>query len=445
MSNPFYNRGPIRDTAFFFDRQAEVQRALGDLMQGQSIAVIGQRKIGKTSFLHHISLPETLAQQGIPSDQYLFAFIDCQGLGSQGADGSHARIIEAIEEKLPPESDDLRTRESERRARPWESLRQLIRRIWQSGLHLVIMLDEFDHMLENPSLDLSFFSTLRSLVRFNVAFVTATLLSPMRARYMQQTKGSPFLNIFIPLWLGLFEPKASRDMVHTLAERGESDLDGALLDWIVRVGGNHPFLTQVAGYWAWQLRHENGDSGSRRLESRRLESHDMERLQMVVYDDMEAHFLYCWHHLAEGEQEALASLPSETLMPAMEQLIKLGLVVEQGGQYQIFSPLFETFVRDRAGLLRLDLPQRQVYVSGRAIDLTPSHYAALRLLAAHPGRLVSYKELAQEVWPGECYEGSERTKVRVSKLRERLGPAGKCIENRRGFGYVLELAGIYVE
>ena len=123
----------------------------------------------------------------------------------------------------------------------------------------------------------------------------------------------------------------------------------------------------------------------------------------------------------------------------------MGLVVEHGGQNQIYSTLLETFVRDRAGLLRLDLPQRQVYVSGRAIDLTPSHYAALRLLAAHPGRLVSYKELAQEVWPGECYEGSERTKVLVSKLRERLGPAGKCIENRRGFGYVLELAGIYVE
>ncbi|MBN1814465.1 MAG: winged helix-turn-helix transcriptional regulator, partial [Anaerolineae bacterium] len=181
---------------------------------------------------------------------------------------------------------------------------------------------------------------------------------------------------------------------------------------------------------------------SRRLESRRLESHDMERLRMLVYDDMEAHFLYCWHHLTEEEQEALALLPGEVPVPAVEQLKKWGLVVERGGQHQIFSPLFETFVRDRAGLLRLDLPQRQVYVAGRAIDLTPSQYAVLRLLAAHPGQLVSYEELAQEVWPGEYYEGPERTKVLVSKLRERLGPAGTCVQNRRGFGYVLELAGV---
>jgi DNA-binding response OmpR family regulator len=55
------------------------------------------------------------------------------------------------------------------------------------------------------------------------------------------------------------------------------------------------------------------------------------------------------------------------------------------------------------------------------------------------GQLVSYEELEKEIWPGELYEGPERIKGLISKLRSALGPAGECIENRRGFGYVLEL------
>ena len=50
------------------------------------------------------------------------------------------------------------------------------------------------------------------------------------------------------------------------------------------------------------------------------------------------------------------------------------------------------------------------------------------------------EQLEQAVWPGEFYQGPDRVKGLVSKLRAALGPAAQCVENRRGFGYVLEWA-----
>lgn len=438
VGNPFYNRGPIREPGFFFNRQTEVEQALELLKQGQSISVIGQRRIGKTSFLNHISHPVTLSRHGLAPEKFLFAFVDCQELVSRAQDENYARIVEAIEEKLSVTDRGSLPEAVEQRSVGYDTLRQIIKRLHHAGLQIVVMFDEFEYVTRNASLDSSFFPSLRSFtVRYNVAFVTTTRAPLARLWYARTTDmGSPFFNIFFPLQLSLFDLESSKSMVQALIERSGAEMDEMVVNWIVQVSGSHPFLTQVAGYWAWELWHEKG----------RLEPREVERLQSTVYEDMEGHFLYCWHQLTRSEQEILASLPSESCTPAMERLTQLGLVVEEEGHYRPFSPLFTIFVSRqslpnilRAGPLRFDLHQRQVSVDDRPVDLSPSQYVVLRLMVERAGQLLLYEELEKEIWPGELYQGPERIKGLISKLRSALGPAGECIENRRGFGYVLEL------
>ena len=55
--NPFFYPGAIRDPVYFYNRQKETKQILERLGKGQSISVIGPRKIGKTSLLFHISRP----------------------------------------------------------------------------------------------------------------------------------------------------------------------------------------------------------------------------------------------------------------------------------------------------------------------------------------------------------------------------------------------------
>lgn len=438
VGNPFYNRGPIKEPSFFFDRQTEVGRALDLLRRGQSLSVIGQRRIGKTSFLNHVSHPEILVRHGLRPEKFLFALVDCQELASRSQNENYARIVEAIEERLPVTGPASLPEMVGARSAGYETLRQIVRHLHRVDVQVVVVFDEFEYMTRNAGLDASFFPSLRSLTAVhNVAFVTATRVPLVRLGYARTTDvGSPFFNYFFPTQLGLFELGSCRNMVQTLVKRGEVELDEAVVNWIVQVGGNHPFLTQVAGYWAWELW----------CQKRSLEPRGMEGLQSAVYEDMEGHFLYCWHHLTQREREALVSLPSESRTPAVERLIQLGLVVEERGYYRPFSPLFAVFISRqslpdvlRAGPLRFDLRQRQVSVNDHPIDLSPSQYVALRLMVERSGQLVSYEELEQEIWPEEVYQGPERIKGLISKLRTALGLVGEYIGNRRGFGYVLEL------
>ena len=80
--NPFFHRGPIRDRAYFFGRERETGQALSLLGNSQSISLIGQRRIGKTSLLFHLADSPVFTRYGLSSTEHLFIYIDCGGLAN---------------------------------------------------------------------------------------------------------------------------------------------------------------------------------------------------------------------------------------------------------------------------------------------------------------------------------------------------------------------------
>ena len=58
MDNPFYHRGAIRRLRDFYNREAEISQILGLLRNGQSVSLIGPRRIGKSSLLIHLTRSE---------------------------------------------------------------------------------------------------------------------------------------------------------------------------------------------------------------------------------------------------------------------------------------------------------------------------------------------------------------------------------------------------
>ena len=55
--NPFFHRGPIRRREYFCGRAQPVAQSLSLLRNGQNLALVGQRRIGKTSLLFHMADP----------------------------------------------------------------------------------------------------------------------------------------------------------------------------------------------------------------------------------------------------------------------------------------------------------------------------------------------------------------------------------------------------
>ncbi len=88
--------------------------------------------------------------------------------------------------------------------------------------------------------------------------------------------------------------------------------------------------------------------------------------------------------------------------------------------------------------LLIDLNKYEVYVDGKKIDLTPTEFKILRLLAMNKGWVFSREKILNEVWGSEKDVLDRTVDVHIKNLREKLGKIGKYIKNIRGVGYKLE-------
>jgi two-component system response regulator MtrA len=90
------------------------------------------------------------------------------------------------------------------------------------------------------------------------------------------------------------------------------------------------------------------------------------------------------------------------------------------------------------GPLRVDFSARRVAVEGVAVDLTRVEFDLVAALARRPGAAVSRAWLVEHVLD-PSRDGDERTlDVHVSRVRRKLGDAGRCIATVWGVGYRLE-------
>ncbi|MFO7274663.1 MAG: response regulator transcription factor [Bacillota bacterium] len=95
----------------------------------------------------------------------------------------------------------------------------------------------------------------------------------------------------------------------------------------------------------------------------------------------------------------------------------------------------------RIGDLLLDRRRREVRVAGRPVNLTPTEYRLLEVLASVPGRAFRRDELLDALW-GEDFVGDPRVAdVHISHLRAKIEDdpsAPRYIHTVRGYGYRLD-------
>jgi len=91
------------------------------------------------------------------------------------------------------------------------------------------------------------------------------------------------------------------------------------------------------------------------------------------------------------------------------------------------------------GGLRIDLDDEMIFIRDETVDLSPTEFRLLELLARRMGRTVSREELLGKIW--SFYGGDTRTvDVHVSRLRKKLDDGKRpalVIQSLRGRGYRL--------
>lgn len=75
--------------------------------------------------------------------------------------------------------------------------------------------------------------------------------------------------------------------------------------------------------------------------------------------------------------------------------------------------------------------------SAFAASLTRREFLILKLFQDHPGRYFSREEIVDAVWPDDTCVGARSVDVHIARLRKKMGPQGRLIVGKTGFGYGL--------
>jgi hypothetical protein len=441
VQNPFFHRGPIRQRDHFFGRQRRVSQALSLLRNQQSVALVGQRRVGKTSLLFHLADPVVRGAHGLSPAEYVFVYLDGEELTNLDAGQLRTVIAKELTTALRESSHSAPTLSDD--PLEYHVFRQVIHRLTQQDLKFVFCFDEFEYLAANPRLGPSFFSSLRGLASScGVAYVIVSRTPIYTLAYAHaETLSSPFFNIFASLHVGLFSYDDARGLIEKLSADAGLSFPSELIDYIIELAGPHPLLLQIAGFYAFEGWRARGGKWT---------DDDYGPLRHHFQTEAYPHFEYYWRHLSAEEQHTLATLPLAQQMEeqwgSLRSLEQQCLVVRCNDHCDYLSPTFEAFVRRQSipdvlqlGPFVLDLRQRVALSHGAPLVLTKTELQALAYFLRHAGRVISFRELEEALWPGEYVEDPDRVRSIIKSLRKALGDEADCLATSWGVGYMFRV------
>ncbi len=328
--NPYFNLIAIRSSDMFFGRADLLRRLYTAVTNRQSVAVVGSRHIGKSSFLLCASLTEIQERFDFDLSRHIFVYIDLREyLHKTSADFFHA-VSRGIISRCPG-SLNVQLQPNENGEDTFQSL---LEQIQEQEFFPVLLLDAFDNVTLNKHFDPEFFAFLRSQGSLGkISYVTATV-APLAQVCHQDIVDSPFFNIFYNYALGPFTLNESQELITIPSEKACLPFTEEEKSWILQMAGRHPFFIQRVCYALFEekLSESNGR---------------IKYIKKLIYQDLQPHFQDTWVRLPEKDQsqlqdEAQQKGNEERELPELSE-----------------SALFRQFVRDtcRTNLFKMTLEE----------------------------------------------------------------------------------------
>ncbi len=390
LRNPFFSRQRITDADCFYGREREIEALYSAVVTHQCRAIVGERKLGKSSLLTAVAQPATMARYGLDPKRTFFLYLDLEGMSSaqrgdfwievldrlsstllalSNVEGT-GRLLDQCERLL--DGDELR----------FTTVRRFLRRVRDSGLDLVLTLDEFEGLARNPSFEPDFYGELRSLAgELGIVYLTASKRGLYELTYHHtETLSSPFFNIFSELVLGLMPDGEARGLLETLSAQGQGPgFNDEEADLALELAGPHPFFLQIAGYHLYET--------PARGESKPPDAYDRPTRRFVA--EAEDHYRYLWSQLDPDEQAALLS-PNAAGESQRKTLLAKALIRPEGRRYVPFGHAFAVFLEGKRDAQQSTPSDSTVIEAGSATDgstelakvLTGKRLGNYRVLAA---------------------------------------------------------------
>jgi hypothetical protein len=264
MRTPFRIGSVIEPGDYIEPRKSDLTFVAQCILNGESLAVSGEPRVGKTSLLTYILSP--IVMRGLTSVskewRLLFQYMDYHLFRDENFtqkefwQHSLSPLREILDNKLYLPVDMAYKR--------WQTeqtsftLSNLFATMTKHKLRLVLCVDEFDDVLSHPILGgVPFLGSLRALTTMqpSLTMIISSRLSIQdlnaRANPELHHAGSPFFNHFVQMILGCFSSD-SAGLLLSRAQETFTDRDKSLLIFMT---GYHPYFIQIGAGALWDQYH----------------------------------------------------------------------------------------------------------------------------------------------------------------------------------------------
>src|SRR5215216_2784927 len=330
--NPYLNRVAIKDPAQFFGRAREVSKIFSRIgsSRPQSISVVGERRIGKSSLLYYINHPQVRERYLDGTASYTFAFIDLQ-------QKRRLTLTEFFKELFSLVAKEVNDESLTRLEPTFDSVRALLEDFRREGRKLIVLFDEFDAITTNRAFDLEFYSFLRSIANnYDVAYVTSSARDLQELCHTQLIADSPFFNIFTNVFLRAFTRKEATDLITRPSPDAGLPLEGYARR-IMELAGHFPYFLQIAcSAFFDQLSENEGKL-------------DREEVEATFFDEAKGQFRFIWDHMSDGYRRCVRDFVENGQVEkeqahVYEDLKRAGYFIEDDRGPRIFSTMFSSII-----------------------------------------------------------------------------------------------------
>jgi AAA+ ATPase superfamily predicted ATPase len=304
--NPYIFGPPVQDPEFFFGREHELaimKDTITHLAPGlrQSMAVVGPRRIGKTSLLYQLvrrleptpNATALMSTEQIGSRSSLVLTQEILSVLHTGIQDKHADIQVRLDllEGPPPSGERI-----------YQTFQRDMRRLndalaARKRPAAVLMIDEVEGLLDFGGMRV--LGVFRHLAQ-SLPYVLFVVAGSDRLYYLINDTTSPFFNVFKTITVAPLPEESARAMIQEPARDAHLRFEPAAVDEVVRLSGGVPYLVNMICHYAVERVLTNNGST--------VTLQQIEAARRHILANEHGYFLYIWQRAQSIEKVILYTL-----------------------------------------------------------------------------------------------------------------------------------------
>jgi uncharacterized protein len=253
---PFVAGAMLTERRYFVGRRSEIKAIIESMTNDQptSVNIVGDRRIGKSSLLHHIyqTYEERVPQYQRRPDEFVVVYASLKDAVCRNPVDFYQNIARQLLARVgtngvlaqPLQVNPFDGQSFFRAMEAWKVARVLP----------VVCLDDFEELLKDRTqFDDGFYDNLRSLVDRSALMLVIASRQSLKQSRQQYRFTSGFFNLFQTRRLAELAEEEARDLVR-LPSNDNAALSEPRRELALQWAGTQPFLLQLAGRCLWEAK-----------------------------------------------------------------------------------------------------------------------------------------------------------------------------------------------